>query len=68
MNHLDVQASALEFNGMRGMIADEGMVNTLRIMSRYMTNGRIRRRMKTMNKFFSDNSEYFGYGIYVGQK
>jgi SAM-dependent methyltransferase len=57
-----------EFKGMRGMLADEGVANAGKIMFRYLTNSRVRRRMKTLDKFFSENDEYFSYGIYVGTK
>lgn len=57
-----------EFKGMRGMLADEGLVNAGKIMFRYLTHSRVRKRMKTMDKFFKEHDEYFGYGIYVGKK
>jgi hypothetical protein len=59
---------SMEFKGMRGMVADEGLANALKIMFKYMTKSRIRKRMSTMNKFFVENGEYFGYGIYIGNK
>jgi len=36
--------------------------------TRHLTNGRIKKRMDTMNRFFRENTLYFGYGIYLGQK
>jgi len=68
VKELQTLAYSQEFRGMRGMLADEGLVNAARIMFRYLTNGRIRRRMKTMDKFFKEYDDYFGYGIYVGRK
>lgn len=68
VKELQTLAYSQEFRGMRGMLADEGLVNAARIMFRYLTNGRIRRRMKTMDKFFKEYDDYFGYGIYVGKK
>jgi len=65
---LRATAYSQEFKGMRGMLADEGVANAGKIMFRYLTNSRVRRRMKTMDKFFSQYDEYFGYGIYVGTK
>jgi len=53
---------------MRGMLGDEGLANGSKIMFRYLTNSRVRRRMKTLDKFFKEHDEYFGYGIYVGRK
>jgi len=53
---------------MRDMLVDEGFINSSRVMYRYLTNGRIKKRMDTMNRFFRENTQYFGYGIYLGQK
>ena len=53
---------------MRGMLADEGLVNASKIMCRYLINSRVRGRMQTLDKFFKEHDEYFGYGIYVGEK
>jgi len=57
-----------EFNGLGGMLANEGFANAGKIMFRYLTNRSIRKRMKTTGKFFRGYDEYFGYGIYVGKK
>jgi len=65
---LIVKSYSMEFQGMRGMIADEGWINIIKIMFKYIFKRRIRGRMKTMNQFFADNSEYFGHGIYIGRK
>jgi hypothetical protein len=46
----------------------KGFMNTGKVMFRYLTNNRIRRRMNTIKKFFKDNADYFGYGIYAGKK
>jgi len=61
-------AEPLEFRGMRGMITDEGLVNTTRVALKYLTNARLRKRMRTMDRFFRSNRNYFGYGIYIGRK
>jgi len=50
------------------MLADEGLVITSKVMFRYMTNSRIRRRMRTMSGFFGEHADYFGYGVYTGRK
>ena len=68
VRELNTIAGTMDFNGMRGMMADEGLVNTARVALKYATNGRVRKRMMTMNRFFKDNANYFGYGIYVGRK
>ena len=65
---LNTMAAPMDFRGTRGMLADEGLVNTARVALRYITNSRVRKRMRTMNRFFKDHANYFGYGIYVGQK
>lgn len=68
VKQLEIMASSLEFGGLRGMLRDEGIYNAFKIMYRFLTKGRIRRRMSTMNKFFKENGEYFGFGIYTGKK
>jgi len=65
---LNTIAATMDFRGMRGMVADEGLVNTARVALRYVTNRRVRIRMRTMDRFFKDHANYFGYGIYVGRK
>jgi ubiquinone/menaquinone biosynthesis C-methylase UbiE len=53
---------------MRKMIEDEGIINGLRIVFTYLTNSKIRKRMTKIDRFFKVNSNYIGYGIYVGLK
>lgn len=54
--------------GRSHMLRDEGFLNTLKVMSKWLFNARIRRRMNAIFNFFTNNSEYIGYGIYVGRK
>ena len=68
VNQLKSTPFPLKTDGILGMLDDEGLVNTGRIMLRYMTNVRIRKRMNIMNRFFKDHTDYFGYGIYTGRK
>ena len=68
VKELQTSVYSQEFKGMWGMLADEGLVNASKIVFRYLTNSRVRKRMKTMDKFFKENDQYFGYGIYVGKK
>ena len=68
VKQLQISAHSQEFKGMRGMLSDEGLANASKIMYRYLANSRIRKRMKTMDKFFKEHDQYFGYGIYVGKK
>ena len=65
---LKVIEHSMEFTGMKGMVADEGLMNSMRVMRRYLFNSRVRNRMKTMDKFFKTYPEYFGYGIYIVNK
>jgi len=68
VKQLQISAHSQEFKGMRGMLSDEGLANSSKIMYRYLANSRIRKRMKIMDKFFKEHDQYFGYGIYVGKK
>ncbi|MDZ7261687.1 MAG: methyltransferase domain-containing protein [candidate division KSB1 bacterium] len=74
INQLTVQPFSLESggmvsnSGMRNMLSNEGLINTGRIMFKYLTNARIRTRMNTMSQFFKDHADCFGYGIYTGRK
>jgi len=68
INQLAIQSFDLGNTGMMGMLGDEGFINTSRVMFKYMTNSRIRKRMSTMNRFFKEHTDYFGYGIYTGKK
>ncbi len=68
VKQLETMAFSMESGGMRGMLADEGLMNTAKVMLRSVTNRRIGKRMSTMNRFFSEHADYFGYGIYTGRK
>jgi SAM-dependent methyltransferase len=68
IKQLEMQSFDLGNTGMAGMLADEGLINTSKVMFKYVTNTRIRKRMSTMNRFFRDHADYFGYGIYAGRK
>ena len=67
-SQLETIKHSMKFDGMTGMTANEGLANTIRVMLRYLTNSRIRKRMDTMDRFFKAHTQYFGYGIYVGTK
>jgi ubiquinone/menaquinone biosynthesis C-methylase UbiE len=49
-------------------IKEEGIVNTIKITFNSIKNREIRSRLKIRGKFVKDNSDYFGYGIYVIEK
>jgi SAM-dependent methyltransferase len=68
VKQLEVTPFSLKTGGILDMLDDEGLINAGKIMFRYMTNARIRKRMNTMNVFFKDHHDYFGYGIYTGRK
>lgn len=68
VKELETQAFPLNGGGMTQMLADEGFVNTSKVMFKNLTDGRIRKRTNTMNRFFAEHTEYFGYGIYTGRK
>ena len=68
INQLEIQSFPLENTGMFRMLNDEGVINTSKVMFKYLTNARIRKRMNTMNRFFKEHNNYFGYGIYTGRK
>ncbi len=68
VKELQTLAYSQEFHGMRGMLTDEGLANTGKIMFKYLTNSSIRKRMNIIDTFFQEHDDYFGYGIYVGKK
>ncbi len=68
VDQLTTQSFSLENTGMSGMLSDEGFLNSSKVMLKYLTNARIRKRINTMNRFFKEHSGYFGYGIYTGRK
>ena len=68
ITELQTMAFPLRSMGITGMLADEGLVNTSRVLFKNLNDGRIRKRMSTMNRFFDEHTEYFGYGIYSGKK
>jgi len=65
---LDTEIYPMHFSGFLGMIRDEGFVNSIRVFRKYLIDKKIRTRMMTMNKFFKENEDIFGYGIYTMKK
>jgi len=51
-------------SGVLHMLKDEGLVNTMKILSRYIGNSDVRKRMKQISAAFRKYPQYFGYGIY----
>jgi ubiquinone/menaquinone biosynthesis C-methylase UbiE len=62
---LEIIKSSMPVSGIKGMIKDEGFRNTINVMSKYLFNFRVRKRMDNLNTFMKSNSDYFGYGIYI---
>jgi len=58
----------MQFNGLSGMLRDEGMANSFRIMMKYLFRTPVRNRMRTMDRFFKQHPEYFGFGIFIVKK
>lgn len=65
---LQTRIYPMKFNGFLGMIKDEGLMNSIRVMTKYLTDKKVRTRMSMMNKFFKKHEDIFGYGIYVMMK
>jgi len=49
-------------------IKEEGIINTIKIMFNSIKSSEIRNRLKIMGEFVKDNSDYFGFGVYVIEK
>jgi ubiquinone/menaquinone biosynthesis C-methylase UbiE len=54
--------------GLMKMRSDEGFIRFLRILLKTASDGAVRRRMKTMSRFFREHADHFGYGIFAGMK
>jgi len=65
---LQTNVYSMHFSGFPGMIKDEGLSNSIRVIGKYLTDSKIRKRMNTMNRFFKKNEDIFGYGIYTMKK
>ena len=58
----------MKYRGIAGMIADEGLINGLKVVKKYFANSKVRKRMMRLNNFFRQYPEYIGYGTYIGRK
>lgn len=65
---LKVRKVMFHVRGIGGIISDEGLLQGLRIMGKFLSNKTIRSRLRRLNAFFDKYPEYLGYGIYVGVK
>lgn len=68
INNLVVLKGKSITNNFLETLKDEGVVNTIKITLNSTINGKVRNRLEIMGKFVKENSEYFGYGVYVIQK
>ncbi len=68
INQLETQFFDLPNTGMIHMLADDGLLNTIKVMFKYAVNAHIRKRIDTINRFFREDADYFGYGVYTGRK
>ena len=68
VKQLKVGIPSFGFKDMRDTMADEGLINTARILLRYTTSRVIRKRIDAMEKFLKESAKYIGFGIYIGKK
>ncbi len=54
--------------GFLHMLRDEGLANTMKILSRYIGDSDVRKRMKLISGAFAKYPQYFGYGTYTFTK
>ena len=65
---LKVIERSMNMTKMGHMICDEDKINSLKIMFKYITDARIRKRMNMLIQTFNQFSDIFGYGIYTVEK
>jgi ubiquinone/menaquinone biosynthesis C-methylase UbiE/uncharacterized metal-binding protein len=58
----------MEFRGFSKMLKDEGIINGMNVMFRYLTKSKIRSRMDKLSNFFKTYPEFLGYGIFITKK
>jgi ubiquinone/menaquinone biosynthesis C-methylase UbiE len=68
LKDLKVHKVMFHVRGLAGIMADEGALNGIRILYKFLSDSRIRARMRRLNAFFNTYPEYLGYGIYIGSK
>jgi len=67
-SNLKTDVYPMHFNGFLGMIKNEGFINSVRVIGKYITDKKVRTRMTRMDRFFKQNEDIFGYGIYTMNK
>jgi ubiquinone/menaquinone biosynthesis C-methylase UbiE len=65
---VELNQYSMEFRGLIGMVKDEGIINGLRVIYKYISNSKIRGRMQRLDNFFKSYPEKMGYGIFIGTK
>ena len=68
VKQLEIITPSMKFKNIGETIADEGLVNTAKVLFRYLTNHAVRKRINAMEKFLDESAEYLGFGIYIGNK
>lgn len=64
ISSLDVKGYAFKNGGFAEMLRDEGLMNTLAVLGKYVANREVRNRMRLIENTFKEYPNYFGYGIY----
>jgi ubiquinone/menaquinone biosynthesis C-methylase UbiE len=67
-SNLKTEVYPMHFSGFLGMIKDEGLSNSIRVIRKFLTESKVRTRMNSMNRFFKKNQAIFGFGIYTMTK
>lgn len=60
--------SSMTMSAMKEMVQDEGFGKIMKMMSKFLFDKKVRRRMMNLNAFINSNTQYFGYGIYIAKK
>jgi ubiquinone/menaquinone biosynthesis C-methylase UbiE len=68
LKQLQTQEFSLGGMAMAKLRRDEGFVRSLQILFKTAMDAAVRKRMKTMRRFFREHEDFFGYGIYIGKK
>lgn len=68
ISKVNVQEYSFDNGGFLAMLKDEGLLNSMRVFLKYLSNPEVRRRMGLINATFKRYPDYFGYGIYSFQK
>ncbi len=67
-NDMQNEIYTMHHSGIIAMLKDEGYANSLKILYKYISDSRVRKRINTMNRFFQANEDVVGYGIYTVKK